>query len=713
MDDADLFQPIDLTALIAIVRRYSKRIALGSLIACAGLFGTLEALPNRYTAEAIISGGGSPASLQDFDGIRIENRIDLGIGTESEASILRSDAFLARLATAVGLPRLLREANQRSGATWVEQIQAAVQHVLSMLRKERPASTDPEEIRAFKILKANLDVRGDEKVPLLKIRYTDEDPVLAADVVNAAAKLLLDSRHAMLEQRLEKSIGALREQIDKVRAQVSIATERAARLRSDLQYFSTPSGSILAQQITDATRALSEATVGVSVANARYNAALASAGHDRSNRAINELLDSRTLQRLVMEETTLRGKDAELASTFGKHYPQRAEIKSRLADVGNAIQKEISHLLAALQQKVIEAQKRQAALRERLDDLRSRTAEAGKVDLAIQTSERQLDGLLHSQNGLVRLLQQLQFGTTDTGRLHIASLGVPPLVPSQPHRFIVFLIGSVIILGIAFTLAVAHAVGTRKCLTLHGVRAIDVAREVFSIPWIQRGRRRQLLGNPANAGQRLDRYLMRRVRDITLWMATEKGSRPLAVAVTSVDPGEGKTTISMLLAYGFASMGRRTIVLDCDPCSKEATKRLAAISATDKTPYYATASKKMCASTFSGDTSALRDCLKGLHADFDVVVIDTPPLGPVTEAINIMPLSTYRLLVTDWRSARFDRLARVRALFERYHLAIDLIVFNRLPEGRRARRALRRSGYALEGRILEVTQSRSTAAGSQ
>src|SRR4051812_7962702 len=116
MDDADLFQPIDLTAVTAILRRYSKQIVLGSVIACAGLFGTLEALPNRYTGEAIISRENSPGALQDFDGIRIENRVDSGFGTESEASVVRSDEFLGRLVAAIGLRRLLRETNQSSRA---------------------------------------------------------------------------------------------------------------------------------------------------------------------------------------------------------------------------------------------------------------------------------------------------------------------------------------------------------------------------------------------------------------------------------------------------------------------------------------------------------------------------------------------------------------------------------------------------------------------
>src|SRR5258708_1111940 len=307
-------------------------------------------------------------------------------------------------------------------------------------------------------------------------------------------------------------------------------------------------------------------------------------------------------------------------------------MKSRLENVGTAIQREISRQLAALRQRVTEAQQRQEALQARLNSLRTKTAEAGQVDLAIQISERQLDGLLHSQNGLVRLLQQLEFGNAGTDRLHVASWGVPPVMPSQPHRLLVFAIGSIVIVGLAFTIAVAYAVATRKCMTLAGVRAAGLALEVFTLPVIRRSRRRQLLGNPRR-GRWLDRCLMRRIRDIALWMTTEKGAQPITVAVSSLYPAEGDTTLPPLPASGFAAM---------------------------------------------------------------------PLAGPVTEAVNLTTLSTFRLLVTDWKSRRFDRLASVRALFERYHSTIDVIVFNRCSDDRDARRALRRSGYDPEERIFRA-----------
>jgi uncharacterized protein involved in exopolysaccharide biosynthesis/cellulose biosynthesis protein BcsQ len=724
MDDADLSQPIDLAAVTATLRRYAKQIVTGSGIACAVLLGTLMASPDLFTAQSIIAKENSPGSLQDFEGIRVEDRGELGVGTESEASVVQSDEFLAQLTEAVGLSRLLRENEHTAHSKWVAEFQAAVHRVASMLTTDRTSKPDPneEKIGAFKTLKANLEVRGEEKVPILKIRYTDQDPVLAADVVNAAANLLLNKRHAAREQRLSRTIDALRDQINQVREQIKTATERAGRLRGELKYFSTPSGSILAQQITDATKALSDATVEVSVANARYAAAVSSAGHDQSNRGLNELLDSPLLHSLVTEETALRLEERELSATLGKSYPVQARIKSRLASVDNAIQQEISHLLAAVHQKVIEAQARQKALQERLDHLRTSTAEGGKVDLAVQMNERQLDGLLHSQNGLVRLLQQLQFGTADPDRLHIASIGVPPLLPSEPHRLTTFVMGSAVIVGLAFILAMAHATLTRRCLTLQGVRTNRLAREVFSVPWIERRRRRQLLGNASSARRGLDRHLMRRIRDITLWMTTEKGTQPLSIAVTSIDPGEGKTTISMLLAYGFVSMGRRAVILDCDHCNKGATQWLDEVTQSNLPPAptfnakanqitipavhhtrceglcYATPSKELCLATLAGNTSALKRYLDSLHSEFDVVVIDTPPLGVVTEALNVMPLCSYHLLVADWRTARFDRLERVRQLFERYRSTVDLIVFNRLPEERRTQRALQRSSYDPEER---------------
>src|SRR6185312_13451730 len=115
---------------------------------------------------------------------------------------------------AIGPQRLLEEANQGSRAE-AEQVRAAVQR-----ETQRPPSGGRDELRAFKTLKANLEVYGNEKAPVLRIRYTAEDPVLAADVVNSAAKLLVGERRAALEQRLANTINALHEQIDKIHTQI-------------------------------------------------------------------------------------------------------------------------------------------------------------------------------------------------------------------------------------------------------------------------------------------------------------------------------------------------------------------------------------------------------------------------------------------------------------------------------------------------------------
>jgi succinoglycan biosynthesis transport protein ExoP len=713
----DTPQAVDLSTMVTILGRYAKRIVLGSAIGCAALAATLLSLPNRYTAEAVISGegGGGPGPLQDFDGIRIETRAMAGPGTDSVATVMQSDGFLSRLLAAVGQQQVLQGHDGGQLTTWISQIQA-------WMGTSQPPDQVREQTRAFKTLKANLAVIGDEKSPVLRIRYTDEDPVLAATVVNAAAKQLLDDRQATHERQLAGTIASLKAQIEKVHTQISAATEQASGLRSNLQYFATPSGTILAQQITDATQAVSDAAIAVSTASTQYSAASASAGPRRDNRALNNLVDSPTLQRLVTEETSLQHDDAELASSFGERYPERLEIKSRLANVGAAIQREIARQLAALREKVTQAQRHQEALQERLNALRAKTAEAGRADLAIQMNERQIDGLLHSQNSLIRLLQQLEFGSAGADRLYVAAWGVPPLIPSQPHRLLVFAIGSVVVIGLAVTSAIAYAVATRKCMTVAAVRAAALAREIFTLPVIGRSRRRHLL-EQRKGNRLLDRVLMRRIRDIALWMTTEKGTGPITVAVSSLHPGEGKTTLSLLLAYGFASMGRRTLVLDCDHCSNGATRRLAPLAESPSAPTvsgdsphestmirathceglsYATANKQLCRMAFAGDTVELRRCLDTLHEEFAVIVLDMPPVAPVTEAINLTPLSTFHVLVTDWKSASFDRLARVRALFERYHSTIDLIVFNRCPDDREARRALRRSGYDPEDHILRA-----------
>ena len=142
------------------------------------------------------------------------------------------------------------------------------------------------------------------------------------------------------------------------------------------------------------------------------------------------------------------------------------------------------------------------------------------------------------------------------------------------------------------------------------------------------------------------------------------GAQMKVIAVSSVEAGEGKSTTSVNLAISFASVGLRTLLIDADT-------RNSVLSGTFKSnePYKglsnflsgnADLNETICQTDISGldviasgpvppnPTSLLqndnfRHLMEVARSRYDYVIIDTPPIGLVIDAV--LPI---RLTLVFW-----------------------------------------------------------------
>ncbi len=169
------------------------------------------------------------------------------------------------------------------------------------------------------------------------------------------------------------------------------------------------------------------------------------------------------------------------------------------------------------------------------------------------------------------------------------------------------------------------------------------------------------------------------------------------VAVTSAAPDEGKTTVALWLAASFASVGRRTLLVEADLRRPVLADRLELPRTPGLIEYLAgRASPEAILRTvgslpssrpatngqgnsfvaiFAGEpgsnqdellaSNRFRDALAEMSAAYDVIVIDTSPLLPVPDTLEILPLvDAYLVCVREGVSKRTD-VAATRAILAR------------------------------------------------
>ena len=150
---------------------------------------------------------------------------------------------------------------------------------------------------------------------------------------------------------------------------------------------------------------------------------------------------------------------------------------------------------------------------------------------------------------------------------------------------------------------------------------------------------------------------------------------PKIIQVTSTVPGEGKSTIAVSLAISAASAGKKVVLIDADlrhPSTSRVFRTEQKQGLVDLLTGGATMDDVI---TFKSEHLGIipagskslnppdllgSERMKTLIADvtksFDYVVIDTPPVGPVIDAVIVAGLADKTIFVVRWASTARDRV---------------------------------------------------------
>ncbi|MGT2716206.1 tyrosine-protein kinase [Streptococcus respiraculi] len=171
-----------------------------------------------------------------------------------------------------------------------------------------------------------------------------------------------------------------------------------------------------------------------------------------------------------------------------------------------------------------------------------------------------------------------------------------------------------------------------------------------------------------------------------------------SIAVSSVNPGEGKSTTSTNLALSFARAGYRTLLLDADVRNSalsgvfKARERITGL--TEYLAGTADLSYGLCdtvienlsvitaGSTSPNPTALLQSKQFGnmmtiLHQHYDYVIVDTPPIGLVIDAAIITQNCDASILVTEAGSVHQKVLAKAKEQLEQTRKPFLGVILNK------------------------------------
>lgn len=289
-----------------------------------------------------------------------------------------------------------------------------------------------------------------------------------------------------------------------------------------------------------------------------------------------------------------------------------------------------------------------------------------------------------------RLQELVVDSTLQTGNAHVVQPATPPTSAATPKLKFDLALG--LLLGLILGVAAAAVLELldRRLKDEDDVVAIAPFSVLGTIP----GSRRS--GQPRPLEPELER--VEAYRSLATGLRFLKvGDQVKTLMITSPGSRVGKTSVTLSLAVALAEFGQRVIAVECDlrqprfaeylelpstgglssvlggwtTCSRELVE-LDVPSISDGSPRL---SVLPCGPTppnphalLTG--SELAEVLQELRSTADVVLIDTPPLGPLADVVPLIPRMDGVALVVGLRQTTRDELRRARNLLEEFQAPV-------------------------------------------
>lgn len=283
-----------------------------------------------------------------------------------------------------------------------------------------------------------------------------------------------------------------------------------------------------------------------------------------------------------------------------------------------------------------------------------------------------------------------------------------PVSPAAPNIPLTVALGALLGLAAGIGVAVLRSVLDNRVRTLDDVERAVSAPMLGGIALDPQAKKRPLVVSADARDPRAEAF--RSLRTNVKFLDLGEGS--MVLTVTSAGPGEGKSTTTANLAITFAESGARVALIDADlrlPRIADYFSIEGGVGLTEVLIGRASASETLQhwgrgalfilpAGTIPPNpaellgSSAMTALLNDLKAAFDIILIDSPPVGLVTDAAVLARQTQGAILVTASGKTRANRLSDAEATIAKSGAKVLGTVVTMLPT-----RGADRTAYGVYG----------------
>ena len=523
-----------------------------------------------------------------------------------------------------------------------------------------------------------IEVEPVRRTSLVEIIATYTNPETAALVANKHALSYIDWVRAGRVEQQSRGLEFLHRQAEDLKLKVADLDRQLAEYAEANSIVAVNKDeNVTAQKLSQLNKLATEASARRIEAENNYKEAESSLSIESAG------YEDVSTQAMRSELAKLTSEYAELSIKFTPSYPRMKQLAGQIAQIKSSIAGQRKQIVSGLRSKFLAAQAEEKKLAEEMEQQKSQAFELSKSQVQYNVMQRELTT---SREMLESVLKQIKETTltveSNSSNVSVVDYAVVPREPSFPDKRMVVLVGLMIglagALGVVFLLNyLDNTLRTPEDLQYYikvpslgvvpsfklephllpspqdGLRGLadSLAESNGALPPVKSSDSHlpvQFLRDP----QSLAAEAYRTIR--TGILLSQAGEPPRTLLITSAQSSEGKTTSAVNLAASLASAGARVMIVDADLRRPSVAKQLNIDSRlpglvemlTGQCSYREVALKDAAPGISvipSGKippnpaellgSPQMASIIDNLAERYDYVIIDSPPILPVTDSV--------------------------------------------------------------------------------
>ncbi len=583
---------------------------------------------------------------------------------ETQYEILKSRYIAEKVVNKLALDShpIFIEKLDESNSSAFDGIKTTLKSILTFLpQKEREPLSEEEQSQLRKellitLFSENLTISPVPNTQVVKIAYTSESPKLAAEIANTVAEVYIESYLEAKFDMTSKATSWLNDSLAGLRNKLEVSEKKLAEFyqREQLVDLDGVVG-LASEELQGLSEQLLQAENRLKQSEIIFEQVQNFNGDPAELAAMPAVQNHPSIQNVKEAELKAQSNVSELSKVYGPKHLKMISAQAELASVMQTLENQVASLISGITNEYRQAQSQVNRLRVAVASAKEEYRKLSTLESKRRVLQREVDTNQQLYDSFFTRLQETsEVEGFESANARVLDRATLPVEPFKPKKSLILI--ATLVMSTGFGIFIALVLDFLNS----GIRSVDDVerrlgqRMMGLIPWQPHKKNNDLpLREFFDTSNHVFSEAIRTLRT-SIQLLDMSGDKKV-IMVTSSVPKEGKTTVSINLAFAMGQIGK-TLLIDTDLRKPAIAKRFGM-------PGFQPGIANLVSGTHSLDECLCNDVasnidvitagsatpnpqellmndnfkkvIKQLREQYEHIIIDTAPIQAVSDAIIV------------------------------------------------------------------------------